>query len=27
VPALAGQEPNNALLAAYATYPDLVPVF
>jgi len=27
VPALAGQEPNNALLAAYATYTDLVPVF
>jgi len=27
VPALAGQEPNNALLASYATYTDLVPVF
>ena len=27
VPALAGQEPNNALLAAYTTYTDLVPVF
>jgi predicted aminopeptidase len=27
MPAFEGQEPNNALLASYATYTDLVPVF
>jgi predicted aminopeptidase len=27
MPAFEGQEPNNALLASYATYMDLVPVF